>query len=312
MAGYVLRRALWAIPVLLLTTFLAFALVHALPYEAFRDNVKLAPSVRANLLRQFGLDKSFLGQYQDFLSDLLHGNLGYSTRQPYASVGHLISSTLPTTMLLGLLAFTFAAVLGTSLGLISALRSNGPIDYVITVVSTLAFAIPSFVIATVWVSGKLYLPEPIGTIQFDLPYGWDTWYERLGPITVLGMSVLPYFVRLVRASMLESLQQEYITTARAKGLPWRRTVVRHALRNSMIPTVTNAGPLFAFLLTGSFIIEQIMIVPGIASEFVDAFRQPLDTRMILATTVLLATLIIVINLAVDVIVAWLDPRISHD
>lgn len=311
MVGYVLRRALWAIPVLLLTTFLAFSLIKGLPYEAFRDNAKLAPSVRDNLIRQFGLDDSFLVQYKNFLQDLLRGDLGLSTRSPYNEIGTLIAETLPATLLLGFLSFTFAATIGTFLGLVSALRANGPVDYAITILSTLAFALPSFVIATVWVSGKLYVPFA-GTVQFDLPYGWDSWTDRIGPITVLGLSLLPYFVRLVRASMLESLQQDYITTARAKGLPWRRTVTRHALRNSLIPTVTNAGPLFAFVLTGSFIIERIMIVPGVADTFVDSFRQPLDTRMALATTVLLAVLIVVINLIVDVIVAWLDPRISHD
>lgn len=134
----------------------------------------------------------------------------------------------------------------------------------------------------------------------------------MGPILLLGLSIMPYFVRLVRASMLEALQQEYVVTARSKGLPWRTTVVRHAMRNSLIPTVVNAGPLFGFVLTGSFIIERIMIVPGIADEFVTSFRQPIDNQLILVTTVLVSGVIIIMNLVVDVIVGWLDPRITND
>ena len=310
MFAYVLRRALWSIPVILLATFLAFTLVKAMPFEPF-NNPRLDDTLRENLRNLYGLNDPYLVQYKDFLVDFVHGDFGLSTKPGHRPVRDVIAETLPTSMLLGLCAFTFSAIVGTSLGVISALKSNGIIDYGITLVATLFFAFPSFVVATLWVSGKIYLPPPIGTIQVDLPYGWETWSERVGPILVLGLSIMPYFTRLVRASMLEALQQEYIVTARAKGLPWRRTVTRHALRNSLIPTVTNAGPLFAFVLTGSFIIERIMTVPGVADVFVESFQQPIDSRMILATTVLLSLLIIVLNLVVDIIVAWLDPRISH-
>ena len=311
MFAYVFRRALWAVPVVLLASFLAFSLVKAMPYEPF-DNPKLAPSVKQNLIDLYGLDDPFLVQYADFLKDFVRGDFGISTKPGNQPVRETITDTLPTSMLLGALAFTFSAIVGIGLGVLAAVKANGIVDYVITFFATLAFALPSFVVATVWVSGKIYLPPPIGVLEVELPYGWDTWMDRIGPVFVLGLAIMPYFTRLVRASMLEALQQEYVTTARAKGLPWRKTVVRHAVRNSMIPTVTNAGPLFAFILTGSFIIERIMIVPGVADQFIDAFGQPIDSRMVLATTVLLSVLIIVLNLVVDVVVAWLDPRISHD
>lgn len=312
MFGYVLRRAMWSIPVILLATALTFTLVKAMPSEPFKDNPKLAPSVRNNLIELYGLDKSPIAQYKDFLSDFVQGDFGLSTKPGNRPVSEIIAETLPTSMKLGAMAFLLAATVGIGLGLTSALRANGITDYAITFFSTLAFALPSFVVATLWVSGKVYLPPPIGTVQFELPYGWDTWTDRIGPVVVLSLAIMPYFTRLVRSSMLEALQQEYITTARAKGLPWRRTVLRHALRNSMIPTVTNAGPLFAFILTGSFIIERIMVVPGVADQFIESFQSPIDSRMVLATTVLLTVLIIVLNLIVDVLVGWLDPRISHE
>ncbi len=311
MVSYILRRLLWSIPVLLIATLLTFVLVKAMPYEPFNDP-KLAPSVRQNLRELYGLDKSYAAQYLDFVADFVQGDLGLSTKPGNREVSEIIAETLPTSMLLGGLAFVFSAVVGIGLGVLAALRHNGVVDYAITFFATLAFALPSFVVATLWVSGKVYLPPPIGVVQFELPYGWDSWWDRIGPVTVLGLAIMPYFTRLVRASMLEALQQEYVTTARAKGLPWRRTVMRHALRNSMIPTVTNAGPLFAFILTGSFIIERIMIVPGVADQFIESFGQPIDSRMVLGTTVLLSLLIIVLNLIVDLVVAWLDPRVSHD
>jgi len=301
MLGFIIRRVLWTIPVLLLATALTFTLVKLLPYEkeTFSSNVKYTDSQVRTLERLYGLDDPAPVQYVNFLKDFVTFDLGVSTKPGAREVSEIIGDKLPVSMLLGTCAFLFAALFGIALGIVSALRANGGIDYTITTASTLAFALPSFVTATLWVK---YSPN----------YGWDTWGERIGPIAVLGLSIMPYFVRLVRASMLEALQQEYVLTARAKGLPWRTTVGRHAVRNSLIPTVVNAGPLFGFVLTGSFIIERIMIVPGIAGEFIEAFGQPVDARLILASTVLLAFVIIFMNLIVDIIVAWLDPRISHD
>lgn len=301
MAGFIIRRVLWTIPVLLLAILITFGLVRLLPYDeaAFSSNPKYTESQVQALNERFGVGEPFLVRYVNFVGDLVTGDLGVSTKSGSLPVSEIVSEKLPVSMLLGFFAFLFAALLGVTLGIVSALRVNRTPDYAITLLSTLAFAFPSFVTATLWVK---YSPN----------YGWDTWAERIGPIAVLGLAIMPYFVRLVRASMLETLQQEYVVTARSKGLPWRRTVVRHALRNSLIPTIVNAGPLFGFVLTGSFIIERIMIVPGIAGEFVNSFRQPLDFNVILVTTVLLAGIIILMNLVVDVIVGWLDPRISHD
>jgi len=301
MGSFIIRRVLWTIPVLLLATFIAFAMVKQLPYEKeiFASNPKYSDSQVESLRELYGLNDSYVQQYVKFVRDMVTGDLGVSTKPGALEIAEIVGEKLPVSMQLGALAFAFSAVVGIFLGMVSALRANGILDYGITIVSTLAFAFPSFVTATLWVKYSPY-------------YGWDDWSLRIGPIFILGLSIMPYFVRLVRASMLEALQQEYIVTARSKGLPWRRTVVRHAMRNSLIPTVVNAGPLFGFVLTGSFIIEKIMTVPGIAGEFVSSFGQPIDTRMILVTTVLVSGIIILMNLLVDLIVGWLDPRISHD
>lgn len=301
MIGFIIRRLLWAIPVVLFATLLTFLLVKSLPFEesAFSSNPKLTDEQVETLERTYGLDKPAHEQFVVFLRDLVSGDLGVSTKSVAQPIADIVKEGLPTSALLGALSFIFAALLGTALGIVSAVKVNRIPDYAITLLGTLAFALPSFVIATIWVE---YLPY----------YGWETWAERLGPIIVLGMSIMPYFIRLIRASMLEVLEQEYIVSARAKGLPWRTTLFRHTLRNSLIPTIVNAGPLLGFVLTGSFIIEHIMSVPGIASAFVDSFSSPIDNRLILVTTVMLSTIIILMNLIVDVMVAWLDPRIVND
>lgn len=300
MAAFIIRRVLWTIPVIILATFLTFGLVKALPYEDdIFSNPKYTGAQVESLRDLYGLNDPYLVQYANFLKDLVTFDLGVSTKPGALELAGVVEQRLPVSMTLGACAFLLAAFAGVLLGMLSALRANGIVDYSITLVSTAAFALPSFVTATLWVK---YSPH----------YGWEDWSLRIGPITVLALSIMPYFVRLVRASMLETLQQEYIVTARSKGLPWRTTVVRHAMRNSLIPTVVNAGPLFGFVLTGSFIIERIMIVPGIAGEFITAFDQPLDNKFILVTTVLISGVIIFMNLIVDIIVGWLDPRIAND
>lgn len=301
MAGFIIRRVLWTIPVLVLATFISFAMVKGLPYEKdiFASNPKFSDVQVQSLRELYGLNDPYLVQYVKFLRDLVTFDLGVSTKPGALEIAGIVKDKLPVSMLLGACAFFLSAFFGILLGVVSALRANGVVDYAITLLSTLAFAFPSFVTATLWV-------------KYSSLYGWEEWSLRVGPISVLALSIMPYFVRLVRASMLEALQQEYVVTARSKGLPWRTTVVRHAMRNSLIPTVVNAGPLFGFVLTGSFIIERVMIVPGIAGEFVSAFGQPIDNRLILVTTVLVSGIIILMNLVVDIIVGWLDPRISHD
>jgi oligopeptide transport system permease protein len=299
-ALFILRRVLWTIPVILLAIALTFLLVKQLP-PPYVNNPKLAPAVKQNLLRIYGLDKPVYTQYLLYVRDLARGDFGLSTKPNTSEVGPLIRDTFPVSAALGAMAFTFAALLGSMLGMVSAMYVNRWPDHLITFVSTIFFALPIFVLCRYAVE---YFPE--------WSIGWETPQSKVMPVLVLGLSLLPYFVRLVRASMLETLQQEYVAAARAKGLPWRRLVFRHVLRNSLIPAVTSAGPLLGFLLTGSFIVERIHYIPGIGGEFIRAFSDPLDINMILGTTILVSVAIIVANLAVDIIIGWLDPRITHE
>lgn len=297
MLGYIIRRVLWVIPVIVVATLLTFTLVNLMPAEPF-NSPRLTETARNNLLQIYGFDQPVWKQYVNYLGNLFTGDLGQSIHYRGTDVSEIIFDSLPTTVALGVMAFGLSLVVGTAMGAVAALYVNTWVDAVLLLVSTMAFAVPVFVVCNYWVE--------------YLPFDWDVWWQRIGPVSVLALAILPYFARLVRASMLETLQAEFVVAARSKGLPWRRTVVRHVLRNSLIPMVTNAGPLFGFVITGSFIIEYIMAVPGIAYVFVRAFAGTPDTYLILNTTVLLAVIIVAVNLAVDILVAWLDPRVTHD
>jgi ABC-type dipeptide/oligopeptide/nickel transport system permease component len=198
----------------------------------------------------------------------------------------------------------FALVFGIPLGLLAALRSNKWPDYGAMVVANVGFAIPSFLVATLLI---YFFAVRWGDV-FDVPTsGWDTWQSKVLPTIALGLGPMAYFARLTRGSVLETLQQDYIRTARAKGLRRRRVVVVHTLRNSLIPVVTAAGPILGFLITGSFVIEQIFAIPGIGRYYVTAVTAR-DYSVVMGLTVLLAMIVIVANMVVDILYGILDPR----
>ena len=285
---------------ILLATFLTFLLVKQLP-TPFEGNRKLSPAVRDNLQRQFGYKDPWYEQYGSYVGRFVSGDLGVSTKPGNARVGEVIRDTLPASAMLGMLTFVLAFTLGIVTGVVSAVWVNRWPDVSIMVTTTFIFALPTFLTLRYAVE---YLPY--WTI------GWETPKSMVAPVVLFALAIMPFFTRVVRAAMLESLQSEYVVMARSKGLPWRQTVVRHVVRNSMIPTVVNAAPILGGLITGSFIIEQICLIPGVANQFIKAFTEPIDLNMIMATTILASVLIILANLASDVLVAWLDPRITND
>jgi oligopeptide transport system permease protein len=203
---------------------------------------------------------------------------------------------------LGALAFLFAIVFGIPLGVIAALKANTAWDYLTMFFSNVGFAVPSFLVATLLIY--------FFSLEWDIGVptsGWDTWQSKVLPVIALGLGPMAYFARLVRGTMLETLQADYIRTARAKGLRWRRVVGVHVLRNSLIPVVTAAGPLLGFLITGSFVIEQIFAIPGIGRYYVTAVTAR-DYSVVMGLTVLLSVIIIFANLVVDILYGFLDPR----
>jgi ABC-type dipeptide/oligopeptide/nickel transport system permease component len=219
-------------------------------------------------------------------------------------VNDIVGEHFPRSIELGLLALGFAIVFGIPLGILSALKANTVFDYAAMFLSNVGFAVPSFLVATLFI----YFFALEWREIFQLPTsGWTTWRHKVLPSIALGLAPMAYFARLVRGTMLETLQQDYVRTAKAKGLRWRRVVVVHTLRNSLIPAVTAAGPLLGFLITGSFIIEYIFAIPGIGKYYVDAVEAR-DYSVVMGLTVLLSIIVILANLVVDILYGFLDPR----
>jgi ABC-type dipeptide/oligopeptide/nickel transport system permease component len=194
-----------------------------------------------------------------------------------------------------------AIVVGVPLGILAALRANKVTDYLLMLFANLGFAVPSFLVATLFI---YFFAAKWGLFPTN---GWTTWQSKVLPVVALSLGPLTYFARIVRGQMLETLQQDYVRTAKAKGLRWRRVVTVHVLRNSLIPAVTAAGPLLGFLVTGSFIIENIFAIPGIGRYYVTSVSGR-DYSTVMGITVLLAILIIVANMVVDILYGYLDPR----
>jgi ABC-type dipeptide/oligopeptide/nickel transport system permease component len=305
MAAFVIRRLFWTVPVILLVILMTFLMMRQIEGNPFRKTERAVPeSIQRNLERKFNLDEPWYVQYAYYVKGVFTFDLGPSLVLRNRDVNDIVKEHFPRSIELGLLALGFAVVFGVPLGIASALRANTVVDYAAMFFANVGFAVPSFLVATLLI---YFFALEWGAI-FDLPTsGWATWRHKVLPSIALGLAPMAYFARLVRGSMLETLQQDYIRTARAKGLRWRRIVVVHALRNSLIPAVTAAGPLLGFLITGSFIIEYIFAIPGIGKYYVDAVEAR-DYSVVMGLTVLLSIIVILANLVVDILYGILDPR----
>ena len=305
MLRFSLSRLLQAIPVLLAVITVTFFLVRAAPGGPFDDEKAVAPEVQRALESAYNLDAPVWRQYVDYLGHLAQGDFGPSYRYPGRSVGELIMSGLPTTLELGLYAMLVAILIGASAGIIASLRPNTAQDYLPMSTAMLGICLPSMLL------GPL-LVLVIGIWLEWVPVsGWGNIPgDKLLPALTLGSTYAAYIARLSRGGMLEVLNQDYIRTAHAKGLPQRVVVFKHALRGGLIPVVAYLGPAFAGLLSGSFVVETIFQIPGLGRFYVQAaFNR--DYTMIMGTTILFAALIIVFNLLSDLAAVWIDPRLRQ-
>jgi oligopeptide transport system permease protein len=301
----IVRRLVWTVPVILLVILFTFLLMRQIEGNPFRKSERAIPaSIQANLEEKYGLDKPWYVQYARYVEGVFTLDLGPSLVLRNRDVNDIVKEHLPPSLELGALAMLFALGVGVPLGVLSALRQNTIFDYTSMFIANVGFAIPSFLVATLLI---YFFALQWGDV-FGLPTsGWDSWQSKILPTIALGLGPMAYFARLTRGSMLETLQQDYIRTAKAKGLRWRRVVVVHTLRNSLIPVVTAAGPILGFLITGSFIIEQIFAIPGIGRYYVTAVTGR-DYSVVMGLTVLLAIIVILANLVVDLLYGYLDPR----
>jgi oligopeptide transport system permease protein len=302
MLKFVVRRILWTIPIILLVIFMTFWMMREIQGSPFRRSDRaVPPAVLANLNRQFGLDRPWYIQYAKYVENIATFNLGPSLVLRNQDVNDIVKEHFPVSAELGGLAMLLAILVGVPFGILAALRANKVTDYVTMAFVNLGYAIPSFTVCTLLI---YFFAAQLGWFPTN---GWDTWQSKVLPVIALSLGPLTYFARIVRGQMLETMQQDYVRTARAKGLRAKRVVVVHVLRNSLIPAVTAAGPLLGFLVTGSFIVENIFAIPGIGRYYVTSVSGR-DYSTVMGITVLLAILIIVANMVVDILYGYLDPR----
>ncbi|MDE7114458.1 MAG: ABC transporter permease, partial [Acetatifactor sp.] len=252
---------------------------------------------------KYGLDKPLGQQYITYITDALHGDFGDSLRQRGRTVSSIISSKFPVSARIGGLAVLVALCLGIPLGCIAAYKRGKVLDSIISVVSTCGIAVPSFVICTV----LMYF---LGVKARLLPtLGLTGWKSYVMPVTALAFYPTAYIMRLMRSSMLDVLGQDYMRTAKAKGLSQQVSIFKHALRNAILPVVTYLGPMITYTLTGSFVVEKIFTIPGLGGEFISAIKNR-DYTMIMGTTIFLATFMVIMNVIVDIVYKLIDPRIQ--
>jgi oligopeptide transport system permease protein len=319
MAGFILRRVLWTIPILWVVVTIVFFMMRSIGGDPFRRGPLLGlsnvgwvkygdyqpPAIRRNQRERYGLDLPWYQQYGNYLRGVATLDFGPSLSFRYVRVNDLIKELAPRSLALAGLAFVWAMALGIPIAILAALRPGSAFDIAARAFSTIGFALPNFFVATLLV---FYLSVKLGVLPTS---GWTVgWKYKILPSFTLGLVPMAYCVRLLRASMLETLELDYVRMARAKGLTRRTVVVRHALRNSLLPLLTVSGPLIGYLVTGTFVIENIFSVPGIARYYV-ASVVARDYTVVMGLTVMLALLIILANLVVDILHRVLDPRIRE-
>ncbi len=303
MLKYILKRILLAIVTIWAVATLTFFLMNMVPGGPFLSEKAISPQATAALEAKYGLDKPLWQQYLTYMAGASHGDFGDSLKQRGRTVMDIITMKFPVSARVGGVSVLVALLLGVPLGCIAALKRGKFLDNLISVVSTCGIAVPSFVICTL----LLYF---FGVKLQILPtMGLTSWKHYVMPVMALAFYPTAYIMRLMRSSMLDVLGQDYMRTAKAKGLAGGKILFKHALRNAILPVITYVGPLLAYTVTGSFVVEKIFTIPGLGGEFISAINGR-DYTLIMGTTIFLATLIILMNVVVDIVYKIVDPRIK--
>jgi oligopeptide transport system permease protein len=304
MLRFIGRRLLVAIPTLFLVVTVAFFMMRAAPGSPFDMDRKLAPEILRNVEAKYGMNRPLTEQYVRYLGDVLQGDLGPSLKYKDKSVAEILKENYPVSVILGLSAIIIASIVGVTLGVLAAVRQNRSVDYGVMTLAILGVCVPTFVTA------------PLLVLLFASTLGWAPSAGWNGgalpnlvlPVTVLALPQIAIISRLTRAGMVEVLHSNYVRTARAKGLPERRIVTRHALRAAILPLVSYLGPACAGLLTGSLVVEKIFNLPGLGKFFVISALQR-DYTVVMGMVIVYAALILFLNLLADLLYAALDPRV---
>ncbi|WP_221076528.1 oligopeptide ABC transporter permease OppB [Agarivorans aestuarii] len=306
MIKFILKRMLEAIPTLLVLITITFFMMRFAPGSPFSGERSLPPEVLANIEAKYGLDKPVLEQYFSYLGNLAQGDLGPSFKYKDYTVNELVAQALPVSAKIGSIAFIFTVLMGVSVGTLAALKQNTWMDFSIMSTAMAGVVMPSFVLA----------PTLVYIFAIKLQWlpagGWNGGQWQYIILPMLGMSLLyvASFARIMRGSMIEVLSSNFIRTAKAKGLPYRYIIVRHALRPALLPVVSYMGPAFVGIITGSVVIETIFGLPGFGKLFVNGALNR-DYSLVLGLTILIGSFTIIFNAIVDILYAFIDPKIRY-
>lgn len=303
MPKYIVKRVLMAVITAFLVATLTFFVMNMVPGGPFLSEKAVTPQAQAAMEAKYGLDKPLPEQYATYMNGILHGDFGLSLKKRGRTVTQIITTKFPVSARLGGIALIVAVCIGVPLGAVAAFNRGKLVDNILVVLSTAGIAVPSFLSSTL----LMY----IFTTKLELlpSLGLKTPASYIMPVMALALYPSFYIARLMRSSMLDVMGQDYMRTARAKGVSTFKSIFKHAMRNAILPVITYLGPLLASLMTGSFIIEKIFNIPGLGSEFVGAITSR-DYPMIMGTTIFLAVFIIGMNVIVDIAYAVVDPRIK--
>jgi len=301
--NYVIKRIAYAFLTIFLISVLTFSVMNMIPGGPFLSEKAVSPTTLAAMNVKYGLDKPLPIQFINYMGNLLHGDFGLSIKQMGRSANDIISSTFPVSARLGGISIFLALVFGIIMGSVAALNRGKWLDSLLMIISTLGIAVPAFVVAT-------FLMITFGVKLHWLPtMGLNSPIHYILPVATLMFYPMAYITRLMRSSMLDTLNQDYIRTARSKGVSKFMTLFKHAMRNAIIPVLTYVGPLLAYTVTGSFVVEKIFNIPGLGREFINCITGR-DYPMVMGTTIFLAVLLVFMNVIVDICYKLIDPRIK--
>jgi ABC-type dipeptide/oligopeptide/nickel transport system permease component len=285
-----------------------FIAMHAVPGDPLRGERLANEEIRANLQARYGLDRPILEQYAIYIGSMLRGDFGISYTQQNRRVNDIIREHFPVSATLGILAIAFATFGGILWGALTAIYRNRLPDIVITFLVIVGISVPSFVIAALSQLTLVNANSAFGRSLLPVA-GWGTVWHMLVPSLVLGLSTMAYLTRLMRSSMLEITNSDFVRTARAKGLPPTRIFLKHQLRNAILPVITVLGPQIALITTGGFVVELVFAIPGLGRYFVEAVHQ-LDYTVIMGTTTFYGAFLVLMVIVVDVLYGFIDPRVT--
>ena len=305
MVRYFAKRIGIMIIALFMIALVTFVIMHSIPGGPFTSDRKASPEVEAALNAKYNLDAPLVEQFFDYVGGLVQGDFGPSYKYPGKTVNDFIYNGFPVSAKLGGITIVFVLLAAIPMGVVAAVKNGKWLDMAVMALATIGVTIPSFIIASLLIYVFSYQLNWLPT------YGIDTWKGYILPVLALGGYSVSYMARLMRSSLLEVMGQDYIRTARAKGLSEFQVVFRHALRNALIPVNTVLGPTIANLMTGSFVIEKIFAIPGLGGYMVNSVTQR-DYTTIMGVTIFYATFLMVMIFVVDIFYCLIDPRIKYD